>query len=106
MLPVSSGGVRVKLKVIPNAPRDEIVGWRGDALTVKVAAPPVEGKANRALIKFLAEVLGVRPVDVSIVQGETSRSKSVHIAGISAAQARERLKKEGPDHRLCSESHQ
>jgi len=92
MLPVSSGGVRVKLRVIPNAPTSEIVGWRGDALAVKVAAPPVEGKANRALVKFLAEVLGVRPTDVTIVQGETSRSKSVHIVGLSAAQARERLK--------------
>jgi len=89
---VSSGsGVRVTLKVIPNAPKNEVVGWRGEALAVKVAAPPIEGRANRELVKFLAAVLGVRPADVTILQGETSRNKTVHIAGISAAQARERL---------------
>ncbi len=88
----SSGGVRVKLKVIPNAPRNEVLGWRGEALTIKVAAQPDQGKANRELRKFLSGVLGVRSADVTILQGETSRNKTIHVAGISAAQARERLK--------------
>lgn len=68
------------------------MGWRGDALAVKVAAPPVQGKANRELVRFLAEVLAVPRADISIVQGETSRSKTVEVAAISAGQARERLK--------------
>ena len=89
---MSSSGVRVKLKVIPNAPRNEILGWRGEALTVKVAAQPDRGKANRELCKFLAAVFGVSSADVTILQGETSRNKTVHVAGVSAAQARERLK--------------
>jgi len=89
---VSSSGVRVKLKVIPNAPRNEILGWRAEALAIKVAAQPDRGKANRELCKFLAAVLGVSSADVTILQGETSRNKTVHVAGISAAQARERLR--------------
>ena len=87
-----SGGLRVKVKVTPNAPKDQVLGWRGEALAVKVAAPPVEGKANRKLCRFLAQVMGVQPSEVTILQGETSRNKTVHIAGISASQARERLK--------------
>ena len=85
-------GVKIRLKVIPNAPRNEVVGWRGDALTVKLTAPPLEGRANRALCGFLADVLDVSPADVSLLQGETARHKLVHIAGLSAAEARVRLK--------------
>ena len=89
---MSSSGVRVKLKIIPNAPRNQVLGWRGDALSVKVSAVPAQGKANRELCRFLADVLGVRAADITILEGETSRNKTVHIAGISAAQARDRLK--------------
>ena len=86
-----AGGVRLKLKVIPNAPRNEVVGWRGGLLTVKVTARPVEGKANRALVEFIAEVMGVSPADVELVAGETSRQKSVAVMGLSADEARARL---------------
>ena len=85
-------GVKVKLKVIPNAPRNQVVGWRGDALTVKLTAPPLEGRANRELCGFLADVLGVSPADVSLLRGESARHKLVHIAGLSAAEAHARLK--------------
>ncbi len=87
-----SGGVKVKLKVIPNAPRNEVVRWSGGELTIKLAAPPVEGKANRELVKFLAKVMGVSGRDVEILRGDTSRHKSVSVTGISADDAQARIK--------------
>ncbi len=89
---MAGAGVKVRLKVIPGAPRNEVVGWRGEELTVKLTAPPIEGRANRELYSFLAEVFAVSPADISLVHGETSRHKLVHVAGISADEARERLK--------------
>ena len=88
-----SGGVRVKLKVISNAPQSEVVRWSGGELTVKLAAPPVEGKANRELVKFLARLLGVSGRDVKVLRGDTSRHKTVSITGVSAADAQERIKR-------------
>ena len=88
-----SGGIRVKLKVIPNAPRNEVVRWSGGELTLKLVAPPVEGKANRELVKFLAKLLGVAGRDVEILRGDTSRHKTVSVIGVSAADAQERIKR-------------
>lgn len=91
-------GVRLRLKVIPNARRNQVVGWRGGLLTVKLTAPPVEGKANRELVSFLAEVMGVPASDVEILSGETARSKSVSVLGVTPEQARERIgQRLGPD---------
>ncbi|MGI5816475.1 MAG: DUF167 domain-containing protein [Armatimonadota bacterium] len=84
--------VNISLKVIPNAPRDEILGWRGGDLAVKITAPPLDGRANDHLRRYLADVFGVSVVDVTLLSGETSRRKTVQIVGISAEQARERLK--------------
>ncbi len=84
--------VKIPLKVIPGAPKDEIVGWRGSDLTVKITAPPVEGRANEHLRRYLAGVFGVSPVDVSLLTGATSRRKIVQIEGLSAAEASARLK--------------
>ena len=84
--------VRIPLKVIPGAPKDEVVGWRGKDLTVKITAPPVEGRANEHLRRYLAEVFGVSPVDVALVTGETSRRKIVQISGLSADEAQVRLR--------------
>jgi len=84
--------VKIPLKVIPGAPKDEIVGWRGEDLTVKITAPPVEGRANEHVRRYLAEVFGVSPADVTLLTGETSRRKTVQISGLSAAEAQERLR--------------
>jgi len=89
---VAGPGVKIRVKVIPNAPRAEVVGWRGEALTIKLTAPPLEGRANRELCGFLAGVLGVSPADVTLLRGGSARHKLVHIAGLSAAEARARLK--------------
>jgi hypothetical protein len=85
----SGGGVTFAVRVMPRSSRDEIVGLYGDALKVKLTAPPVEGAANLALIEFLAKHLGVRKSAVSILGGDRSRNKIVRVDGI----ARERIAK-------------
>lgn len=79
------------VKVIPNAPRDEIVGWLGDALKIKLQAPPVEGRANAALCTFLAAQLQLPKSSVTVATGETSRQKRIHLAGLTAAELLQRL---------------
>jgi len=79
------------IKAIPNAPRSEIVGWLGEALKVKVHAPPVEGRANEALCEFLAATLGLPRRAVSVRRGDTSRQKLVQIDGLTLAEVRARL---------------
>jgi uncharacterized protein (TIGR00251 family) len=81
----------LELKTIPNAPRDEIAGWLGDALKVKVHAPALEGRANDALLEFLADKLGVHRRDVTLVRGDKSRHKVVRIAGLTLAEVKSRL---------------
>ncbi len=80
------------IKVIPNAPRTEIVGWLGDALKIKVHAPPVEGRANDALCEFLADHLNLPRRAITVIRGETSRQKVLRIDGLSAADLPARLK--------------
>lgn len=81
----------LELKVIPNAPRNEVAGWLGAALKVKLHAPALEGRANDALLEFLAEQLGVPRRDLTLLRGDKSRQKVVRIAGLDAATARLRL---------------
>lgn len=61
--------------VIPNASRTEIVGWHGDALKIRVAAPPVDGKANRELIHYLAKSLDIAKSDIEIISGHMNKRK-------------------------------
>jgi len=81
----------IRSKAIPNAPRSEVVGWLGEALKVKIHAPPVEGKANDALCEFLAETLGLPRRAVTVVRGDTSRQKIVRIDGLALAVVKSRL---------------
>lgn len=80
------------IKVIPNAPRTEIVGWLGDALKIKVHAPPVEGRANDALCEFLADHLDLPRRAITVLRGDTSRQKVLRIDGLSSADLQARLK--------------
>ena len=81
----------LRLRIVPNARRNEVVGDYGEAIKIKVQAPAVEGKANEALRDFLAERLQVAPRDIELVIGEKSRDKTVAITGLSAEEIRSRL---------------
>ena len=81
----------LELKVVPNAPRDEIAGWLGPALKVKVHAPALEGRANDALCAFLADHLGLPRRAVTLVRGDKSRQKIVRIDGLDDDALRARL---------------
>ncbi len=70
---------RVNIKVAPRAKEDKIVGFKDGILRVRLVAPPVEGKANRALVEFLADAWGVPKLSIKIIQGETSREKLLEI---------------------------
>lgn len=85
----SGDGVTFQVKVVPRAKRDEIVGVEGGALKVRLNAPPVEGKANVALVKFLAEKLAKRRGDVEIVRGETGRHKTILVRGVKGTEIEE-----------------
>lgn len=81
----------LEIKAVPNAPRSEIVGWLGDALKIKLKAPPVEGRANAELCAFLAEQLQLPKRAVTVLTGETSRQKRVRLDGLTTAELRQRL---------------
>jgi len=72
--------LQLTLHVQPGASRTEVAGTHGDALKMRLAAPPVEGKANAELLRFLAEVFGVPRRNVTLLRGELSRAKVVRIA--------------------------
>jgi uncharacterized protein (TIGR00251 family) len=82
---------RLAVKAIPNAPRNAVAGWLGDALKVKVHAPALDGRANAELCAFLADTLGLPRRAVTLVQGDKSRQKLVAIAGLSFAEVKARL---------------
>ena len=82
----TADGVILAVRVIPRARKTEIAGTRDGALLVRLAAPPVEGAANDALIDFLATRLGAPRRAVRIVSGERGRQKRVAIAGMKADQ--------------------
>ena len=82
------GGVTFPVRVTPRAHKNEIAGVQGEALKIKLAAPPVEGAANTALCEFLAEQLGVRKSAVTLVAGQTSRNKVVRVQGATADHVR------------------
>lgn len=81
----------VTVRVVPNASRDEVAGESGGVIRIRLRARAVEGKANRALVEFVAERLGVRGSAVRIVRGEASRTKVVAIEGVEAHEAAARL---------------
>lgn len=84
-------GVLVSVRVQARASRDEIVGWEGDTLRVRVHAPPVEGEANMAIRRLIAQALGVAPGTVELVRGARARAKVVRVAGLALAEIRARL---------------
>src|SRR5690349_11196515 len=89
-------GVSIRVHVAPRASRNKVLGVHDGALKVALTAPPVEGAANKALVEFMAKMLGVPKSAVSIVSGETSRHKVVEVMGTTAEEITRRLgSKEG-----------
>lgn len=79
----ASSGTNILVKVLPRSSKNQIVGKEQGVFKVKLIAPPVEGRANKALQKLLAKRLGVPKGDIRIVSGERSRIKSINISGLS-----------------------
>jgi uncharacterized protein (TIGR00251 family) len=79
------------LRVTTNTSRNEIIGFTDGVLQVRVAAPPVKGKANKELADFLSKALGVKKSSIFIVKGQTSRNKVIAIEGISRDEIIRRL---------------
>ncbi|HEY5551429.1 MAG TPA: DUF167 domain-containing protein [Opitutaceae bacterium] len=82
---------RLAVKVTPNARADEIRGFVGDVLQVRLKAPPVDGKANEALVRLVAERLGLPRAAVTLDHGATARMKLLRIEGMSRENAIARL---------------
>ena len=90
---MSAATTRLSLRVTPGTRRSEVVGRHGGAWKVRLRAAPERGRANAALLELLAERLGVRPSDLSIVSGHAARDKIVELRGLSAAEAAERMER-------------
>lgn len=88
----ATGDLLLTVRVIPNAARNEVVGWHGDALKIKVQAPPEGGRANAAVLATLAAAVDLPVRRLELVRGEKSRQKQVRIEGLPAAVLRARLK--------------
>lgn len=87
--------ISISLHVQPRGRKTEIVGVHGDALKVKVAAPPVDGAANEELIRFFAKFLGVAKSQVEIRHGDQSRRKVIEVSGVTTAEFTDLLLKHG-----------
>jgi uncharacterized protein (TIGR00251 family) len=86
-----NGSVTISVRVQPKASRTELAGAHGDALKIRLAAPPVDGEANQECVRFLARTLGVARSAVEIVSGHASKTKVVRVAGVTADEARRLL---------------
>jgi uncharacterized protein (TIGR00251 family) len=85
------GGNTFAVWVKPRSSRNQVVGIREGALHVALAAPPVEGRANEALVKYLADLLDVHQSQVEIIAGQRSRQKVIRISGLAPDELRRRV---------------
>jgi uncharacterized protein (TIGR00251 family) len=82
---------RLAIKVVPGSSRNTVAGWLGDALRLRVTAPPDKGKANAAVVKLIAETLDIPAASIAITKGSTRARKTVEISGYSDTDIRRRL---------------
>jgi uncharacterized protein len=80
-------GCTLSVRVHPGAKRDAITGTHGDALKISLTTPPTDGRANAALIAFLAERLKIPRLSIELIAGAASRSKTLRLTGITASEA-------------------
>jgi uncharacterized protein (TIGR00251 family) len=95
MIPVreTAQGATFAVKVHPRARKNAITGTVGDALKLALTAPPVEGRANQAVVEFLADLFAIPRASVTITSGATGRLKRVCVSGISSGAVQQRLSK-------------
>jgi uncharacterized protein (TIGR00251 family) len=92
----TTNGILLRLRIVPRASRTEIAGTQGGMVRIRLAAVPVDGAANEALIRFLAERIGVPRSAVRVASGQTTRSKVVEISGASLEQVQLGMRAESP----------
>ncbi len=90
-LTAGKNGAVLHVRVQPRARRAGFEGYHGDLLKVALTAPPVDGAANEALVRFLADGMDVPPSCVTVIVGQTSREKAVEFRGLDLATAADRL---------------
>jgi len=88
---ISGRRVEISLRVHPNAARNGVVGFAEGVWRVKIAAPPLKGRANRELITFLARELGLSKGSLIIIKGHTSRNKVIAVDGLTQEEIKRRL---------------
>ena len=88
----AANGARITCRVVPGASKSAIAEITPEAVRVRVAAPPVDGKANRELERFLAKTLGLPKSGVAVIKGETGKLKKVLAVGIAPDEAMKRIK--------------
>lgn len=81
----------IRIRLNPRSSRDEVSGLKDGVFRIKVAAPPVEGKANQALMAFLSKALGVPKTRLHLLSGVKSRNKTIRVQGMTARQVQEAL---------------
>ncbi len=90
-MPISGNEVKISVRVYPNSATNEVVGFADRVLQMRIAAPPIKGKANKELIAFLSQILEVGKSKVSIIKGHNLRNKVITIADLSQQEIIERL---------------
>lgn len=88
---------RISIQVQPNASRNEVRCFKDGVLHVRIAAPPVKGKANQELIKFLSEIFNVSKSELTIVKGMSSKKKIIAVDGLTQTRLQERIEKLGAE---------
>lgn len=91
-----NGSLIFRVRVVPRASRSEIVGEHDGAMRVRIAAPPVEGAANEELVRLLASTFGASRRDIEITAGQSSKLKTVRVAGLQAATLLNACAPQGP----------
>ena len=92
MAPISIKGCTLKIRVQPKASRNQVDGFEGGTLRLRVTAPPTEGKANAGVIALLSKTLGVSKSRLEIVRGHSSRDKVVSIETLTEQEVHQRIK--------------
>jgi uncharacterized protein len=88
----SAEGVILNIRVVPRASKSEVLGLHGDALKVRLQAPPVEGRANAALIDFLSDTLDLPARQIALLSGATGRNKRVRVQGATVGEIQGKLR--------------